>query len=318
METSNKTTPKDFFLYAGAVVTLYWSAVALITLLFAIVDTFFRDSLNVYVDPYSGGIRFAIASLIVVFPVSVALFRLIKRDAVQTPQKLLLPLRRWLYAFTIFVTSVAIAGDGIALLNSFLGGELTTRFILKVVSVIVVAGLIFWFCLVEIRTRADAPVRVRKEFLWGAPFLVLAAIICGFAVMGSPNTIRSLRFDNQRVSDLQNIQWQIVNYWQQKGTLPASLEDLHDPISGFVVPLDPRTGSAYEFVKGKGQAFTLCAAFERTNPAQGGGTAEAPRGRVESVSAYGNENWYHESGRYCFDRTIDAELHPVQPLKMSW
>ena len=312
METP-KTTPKDFFLYVGAIITLYWSAGALIALLFTIIDTSFRDALNVYVDPYSGGIRFAIASLIVVFPVSLSLLRTVKKEAIRTPQKLSLPLRRWLYAFTIFITSIAMAGDIIALLNSFLGGELTTRFILKVVSVIVVAGIIFWFCLSEIRVRAGVPVRMRKEFLWGSPILVFAAIACGFAVMGSPTTIRSLRLDSQRVSNLQDIQWRIVNYWQQKGVLPAALEDLRDPISGFVIPLDPRTGEEYEFVKGKEQAFRLCATFEKADPVQGGGTTEVPRGPVKPVSVSSNENWYHESGRYCFDRKIDPELYPVRP-----
>ena len=55
--------------------TLYWSAGALIALLFRIIDTVFKDRLDYYLDPYSSGIRFALASLIVVFPLSLFLFR---------------------------------------------------------------------------------------------------------------------------------------------------------------------------------------------------------------------------------------------------
>ena len=162
-----KTTPRDFFLYLGAMVTLYWSAGSLIALFFTIIDAIFKDQLNYYFDPYSSGIRFAIASLIVVFPVSVLLFRSIKGDVMGEPAKLLLPIRRWFFAFTVFLTSAALIGDIIALLNTFLGGEITTRFVLKVASVIVVAGLVFWYCFLELRTKPEAPAVVRKEFLWG-------------------------------------------------------------------------------------------------------------------------------------------------------
>ncbi len=308
-----KLTPKDFFLYVGAMVTLYWSAGSLIALLFATVDTVFRDELQYYYDPYSGGIRFAIASLIVVFPISLVLFRSIKKAALAEPQKFLLPLRRWLYAITIFVTAAALAGDVIALLNSFLGGELTTRFVLKVISVLVVAGLVFWYCLLEIRVRQESPVSVRQSFLWGTALLVLAAIVYGFVVMGSPTTIRKMRFDEQRTSDLQSIQWQVVNYWQQKGKLPKLLSDLKDPLSGFNVPSDPSTGGPYEFKLGEGNSFELCATFELASGDEDGSMSSPQppiKMRLESMF---NENWKHDAGRACFERTIDSELYPVRP-----
>src|SRR3989338_6000575 len=171
-----KVTPKDFFLYFAAMITLYWSAGSLLALLFRIVDTVFKDDLNYYFDPYSSGIRFAIASLIVILPISILLFRALKKDVLENPIRLSLPLRRWLYALTIFITAVALVGDIIALLNSFLGGKLTVRFMLKALSVFVVAGIVFWYCLLEIRTRPEMPAKMRKEFLFGVPLLALAAI----------------------------------------------------------------------------------------------------------------------------------------------
>ncbi len=307
-----KLTPKDFFLYLGALATLYWSAGSFIALLFTIVDTQFRDELQYYSDPYSGGIRFAIASLIVVFPLSLFLFRAIKKDALTNPQKLLLPLRRWLYAVTIFVTAAALVGDLIALINGFLGGELTTRFALKVLAVLVVAGIIFWYCLLEIRVKPGAPARVRQEFLWGTALLVLASIVYGFIVMGSPNTIRKLRFDERRVSDLQQIQWQVVNYWQQKGYLPEKMESLQDPISGFIPPTDPETDEPYVYIRGKETNFTLCSTFELPNK-EGAAGIEIPYAiKLRADNSFG-ENWEHEAGRVCFERTIDQELYPVRP-----
>lgn len=293
-----KTTPKDFFLYFGAMIALYWSACSLIALLFTMVDSLVADQLSYYVDPYSGGIRFAIASLIIIFPLCLVLFSVLKKDAFAHPEKFGLSLRKWLYALTLFLASAALLIDLIALLNSFLGGELTARFILKALSVLVVAGLVFAYCLLEIRVRPEAPTGVRKPFLFGTAFLVLAAIVSGFLVMGSPATLRKARLDDQRVNDLQNIQWQIVNFWQQKGRLPASLAELRsDSLSGAVLPK-----GNYELKVGESKSFELCATFE---------TASTPSSAT-SPALY-NENWSHPSGYYCFARTIDPELYPPRP-----
>jgi hypothetical protein len=82
-----KVTPKDFFLWAGAMVALYASVIAFITLLFEYINHIFPDPLDYYVDPYSGGIRFAMASLIVLVPVAIFLMRLIRSDMAREPIK---------------------------------------------------------------------------------------------------------------------------------------------------------------------------------------------------------------------------------------
>jgi hypothetical protein len=300
-----KLTPKDFFLYVGALVTLYWSAGALIALLFSIIDSVFKDQLQYYVDPYSGGIRFAIASLVIIFPICLILFSAIKLAAQREPEKLGLALRKWLFSLTIFVSGAALIGDLIAILNGFLGGELTSRFVYKVVSVFVVAIIGFWYCLLEVRVRSDRQIGVRKSFVVGTAVLVLISIIFGFVKMGSPNTIRKMRFDEQRVSDLQSIQWQIVNFWQQKEKMPKALSELLDSLSGFKIPVDPRTGEQYEYILSSGKTFNLCAAFELESKKTSVIVPE-PVGIAGDVSI---DNWEHKSGRVCFVRTIDPERY---------
>ena len=71
----------------------------------------------------------------------------------------------------------------------------------------------------------------------------MGVIIAAFFIIGTPNSARLTQYDQQKVSDLQNIQTQIVNYWQKKSALPDSLSDLNDPISGFTVPTDPHDKS---------------------------------------------------------------------------
>lgn len=298
-----KMTPKDFFLYAGAMVTLYWSAGSLIALLFAISNALFPDTLGTF-DSYSSGMRFSIASLVIVFPVSVFLFIKIKKDVQSNPEKLLLSIRRWFFALTIFITAVAIIADGIYLLNTFLGGEVTARFVSKVLSVLVVSGLVFWYSLLEFRMQSGSPVQKQTAFVFGVPILVLVAVIYGFTVMGSPATARSLRLDAERVHHIETIQWQVVNYWQQKERFPKALEELEDPISGYKNPVDPETGVLYEYIMGEGLTFSLCATFELPTPSA---TTNATDAYLRDRP---NQGFTHDAGYTCFERTVDPELYP--------
>src|SRR6185369_3002454 len=103
----------------------------------------------------------------------------------------------------------------------------------------------------------------RKFNSWFGIVLVLAAIVGGFIIVGSPSNQRALRFDTQRVNDLSSIQWQIISYWQQKGKLPVSLSDLFDPLYGVTIPVDPDTKQSYEYVQKGATSFALCSTFSR-------------------------------------------------------
>ncbi|TSC83809.1 MAG: hypothetical protein G01um101417_376 [Parcubacteria group bacterium Gr01-1014_17] len=268
----------------------------------------FPDELTYYYGPYSGGIRFALASLIVIFPISLILFSVVKKGIAREPEKLGLALRKWVLWITIFITGAALAGDLIAVLSGFLGGELTMRFILKALAVFAVSASVFWYAVLEIRLTSEKPISLRTPFIVGSLIGVIAAIMWGFFVMGSPFTVRKLRMDERRVSDLQSIQWQVVNYWQQKSRFPKSLSELEDPLSGYKVPTDPETAKSYEFTLGTGYAFTLCADFTLPNGTQSRSkTKPYPMPMSDEGLA---ENWEHTAGRACFERVLDPERYP--------
>lgn len=125
-------------------------------------------------------------------------------------------LRRWLTYLTLFLTGIAIATDLIVLINSFLSGEITNRFVLKVVVVLVTTGLIFGYYLWDMRYGSVSNTKVPNIFRIVAILIVVASLVTGFIVMGSPGKQRNLRLDEQKVNDLQSIQWQVISYWQQK------------------------------------------------------------------------------------------------------
>ncbi len=41
----------------------------------------------------------------------------------------------------------------------------------------------------------------------------------------------------------------LLFYWQQKGKLPANLNELNDPVNGFTTPTDIEKGIAYTYQK---------------------------------------------------------------------
>ena len=214
-----KVTPKDFFLYFGAMAALYVSVGSFIALLFEYVNALFPDPLGGYRDPYSSSIRFALASLVVVFPLYMFLTKMLNRDLRAHPEKKELWIRKWLVYLTLFVGGAVIAGDLIALINTFLGGELTARFVLKVCAVFIVVGGAFGYYFYDLRGKWERDEQAARMVGWVALLVVCVSVIGGFFIIGSPQTQRLYRFDEQRVSDLTNIQWQVVNFWQQKERL---------------------------------------------------------------------------------------------------
>jgi len=61
------------------------------------------------------------------------------------------PVRRWLTYLTLFGAACTLIGDVMTLVYNALGGELTTRFVLKVAIVGAIAGLIYWYYLGDLR-----------------------------------------------------------------------------------------------------------------------------------------------------------------------
>lgn len=309
-----RTTPRDFFMHLGVMVTLYIAVGALLVLLFQVINFAFPDALDYgyyygAYNPYSGPVRWSIAALVVVFPLLWFLSGVLRKDYVAEPEKRNVALRKWLVYLTLFIAGVTIMIDLIVLINTFLGGEITVRFILKALSVLAVTGLVFGYFTYDLRHDLPSSTKASRMFLAAAAALIGASIVGGFFVMGSPSKQRDMEFDSRRVSDLQGVQWQIVNYWQRKGELPVTLDALNDPISSYMVPVDPETGEAYEYDKAGDLSFKLCADFKYESEAVRRGM-NFERMPSPSYPAGGNEIWEHPAGEYCFDRTIDPELYP--------
>jgi hypothetical protein len=311
---NTKTGPKDFFLWFATIIALYISAISLLTLLFQYIDILFVDPLTTYIDPYSGAIRLAIASLIIIFPIYIYLTRVLNEDIRQHPEKKDIGVRKWLIFLTLFGAGATVIIDLIVLINTFLGGqELTTGFLLKVVSVLVVIGGVFVYYLKDLKGSWETQKQTSQTIGAVVVVAVIASVVAGFFIIGSPATQRLMRIDQQKVQDLSSIQWQIISFYQQKERLPKSLQELEDPLIGFIVPTDIQTGKDYGYILGEGTSFKLCAYFNKESREYAAGIAQPLP--TESSVRYGIEdiNWTHGVGETCFERIIDPDKFP--PLK---
>ncbi len=308
---NTKTTAQHFFLQVGALVSLYAGVGALLNLLFRVINVAFPQvgTKGLYSYFYSGGsISLPIATLIVTLPLFLVLSAIIQKSFVADPNLREGGLRKVLLYFTLFVAGATIAGDLITLIYFFLDGrDITIAFLLKVFSILVVTGGIFGYYLSDLRGRLTSQSRnIWRVF---AILLILVSVVLGFIVIGSPRTQRMLRYDGEKITHLQGIQGQILSYWQNKGTLPESLNDMKDSLSYYTVPVDSQTQEPYGYRVLSQNSFELCADFNKASAAD---LAAYPSPYSYGYGSNG-ENWQHEAGRHCFSRTIDPELYPVRP-----
>lgn len=307
--TTPKSTPKDVFMHLLMFACLYISTVSFIALIFDYINQLFPDNLNYYYDWSSGSIRYEVASLIIVFPLYIFLANLIERGFKKEPARHEIKIRKWLVYLTLFIAALTIITDLVTLVYNFLGGELTAPFVLKILAVLLVTAAVFGYYFFDARDNNTLP---KKKIAWAAGIVVAVTVIAAFFIIGSPLTQRERRFDEQRTSHLQTIQYEVINYWQSKGALPATLSDLRNDITGFAAPVDPQTGLAYEYRATGTMSFELCADFKTSSAAT---NQSYPKAVPYPYERY-NDNWSHNAERTCFERTIDPSFYPPRTPKL--
>jgi hypothetical protein len=326
---NKKLTPGFFFMTLGVVATLVTTVVAFLNLIF---ETLNRAMPDVLSGQYTFGyqtydyeaIRSSLATLIIAFPAYLILSYFWTKFAhTGKLSEYNTWLRKWMMYLVLFIVAVTALIDLVVLVRYFVSGEITLRFVLKVLAVLVTSGLVGGYYIQELRSELGKPARYGWVFISVSVVCFFAVIIYSFTVMGSPIKQRALRLDQKRIEDLQNIQSQVVTFWQQKEKLPATLAELIDPLQNWqTLPRDPEFSDTrtYEYKKTGDKTFELCATFTEPIPQ---GWHENTGGGVYPIAYDGkdiatsapvtnslNESWDHQAGRTCFTRTIDPERYP--------
>lgn len=140
--------------------------------------------------------------------------------------------------------------------------------------------------------------RPTSLFGWLCGIMVLAAIVAGFLVIGSPTQIRLRRVDQMRVRDLTAIANHVAAYRKTHETLPQSLSGLVPSSPNYVVtPRNDPLGVPYEYSVTKKDSYELCAEFNEA-------------AEDTSNSAYETVFSKHSKGRQCFALEERPAVHP--------
>ncbi len=300
-----KSTPKDVFLHLFGIVTFYLSIVSFINLYIQYIDFLYPDTLNLFYTNITNSVKIFTSMLIIAWPFYLLTAWILAKDVKANKEKKEIKIRKWLLYLTLFISAVTIIVDLITFVYHLLDGDLSIKFFLKVLVVLVVAGLVFSYYLWDLK-KEETNKKLNLIFAYLTAALVILSVALGFFIIGTPAKQRAYHADEQRIQNLQIIQDRVVNYWQLKQALPENLNLLEDSISGFKVPTDPDTQATYEYKITGDLAFELCADFKTVSTNQNASLKAA------SYAEFGGDfqqNWDHQAERTCFSRTIDPELY---------
>ncbi|WP_196778836.1 DUF5671 domain-containing protein [Lysobacter silvisoli] len=289
---------REAFLYLVLFATLYSVAWSLGSLLFDLINRMWPDpaqAYQVFGDYLGSGVRWSVSTMIIAFPVFAFVSAYLAREVALHPIKRLSPVRRWLTYLTLFVAATVLIGDMTALVYNLLGGELTLRFVFKVLVVAAIAGTVFLYYLRDLRreeVEGAGGKPVGRGLLIATAAIIVATVVAAIATTGGPAAQRAMRLDQRRVEDLTRIGYAVTHYYNQHQRLPSDLRTLAAQPGMKLSIVDPVTRAPYGYQAGEGKQYRVCASFT-TDTAQ----AEDTR--------YGlNDDWLHDVGEQCFEREV--------------
>jgi hypothetical protein len=339
-QSGMKTKALDVFLYLGIAIALITSVTSILQVLFTAINRKFPDILNysTYVDVSQSDVRFAIASLVVMFPIYVGLSWYVANDIKKFLYKQDIPVRKIMIYCTLFITILTLIGTLVSVIYTYLGGELSVRFGLKALAIFVVALSLFAYYYYSLKRDYSKPSSVPALITVLATVVVIGTIVWSISIIGSPAQMRAKKIDSTRLSDISRIQQEVFNRVQMTDKLPTTLTELDNAFQGYQVPVDPVTKEVYGYriiqqpvVKMNyttnrkelttSAVFQLCATFDtvraidsrgQTLPSKGGDFSATDA--FYSVSNYYYEGdqspfWNHEAGETCFKRIITPEMY---------
>ena len=297
---------KHAFLYLTSFATLGLTAIALGTLLFQIINYLHPDESYAWYAFSQSPLKFAIATIFVTAPIYYFVTRLINRSIAKKDLDTDSGVRKWLTYIVLFFAIGTVIGDLITLIVYFLDGELTVRFALKVLTILVIAGGIFLYYLTDIK-NPDEKSRLHKNNMWGVFFwiFVLVPFVGAFFLMENPLTTRAKRIDDNTVVALQGVRYGIEGYFAQEQHLPQSIEEINTPQYSAGANLEELQQHNFRYEPSLENAYRLCADFERDN-----------RQDSENSMAYdayyaSDTNWEHPAGNFCFELKVPTSPEPT-------
>ncbi len=304
----NSQAAKFAFFYMLSLVALVFTALSTGMIIFQIINKLIPDVPGFFQGSFSdSSLKYAISQMIIAAPIFFLTMRQIHKYLYSGELDNNSGIRKWLTYFMLFVSSVVLIGWAIGTLNSFMQGELTTKFLLKAITAIGISAIVFSYFLYDIKRKEVKGVRDSriKIFLIGALTLVVAALIGSLFVVESPTEARNRKLDSMVIVDFNEIDQAINIYYAENKKLPENLSTLQETIS-FLRDndlQDPVTNKAYGYKVSDDKNYELCATFRTVSADE------------KSREYYFDDRWHHEAGEQCLKQTVHTEGKdfPLEP-----
>jgi len=304
-QETNKHSAKFAFFYVLSLVTLIFTSLSTGMVIFQIINKYIPDPIGRFGESFSSDLlRFAIAALIVAVPI----FFLTNRQIYKNLFKGILAkdssVRKSLTYLILLVSSFIVMGWFIALINNYLGGELTIKFILKAIASVGISAIAFTFYLYDIRRdkvigQKDNVIRM---YFYGSLVIIIAVFVSALLIVESPKEARDRKLDNTTLEDFNIISDGLSDYYSKNQKLPITLEELKSEVL-FVTEenlRDSDTNEAYEYNVIADKKYQLCAVFKTSN--------------IDSQDVskeFYRETWSHKIGKQCIDKNIEQKEYNI-------
>jgi len=299
-------TAKHFVLQLGSLASLYLSLSFLLVLLFGVINLIFPDAADTVwqAEAASSQVRIGIAMVIVFFPTYLIVTRLVNTTRRKEGETSYLGFTKWLIYLSLLIGGAVLLGDLVAVIMAFLEGELTQRFILKAVAVLLIIGAAFYYYLLDAKAYWLTRERLSIAYAVGASTIVLIALGFGLANIDTPVAVREHKIDQTQITHLQEIQWHIQDFLVLNNRLPESLTELY---GNAPIPEAPEMREAYQYeITDKG--FKLCAAFATESQSNELYYYDKPLMTPTEENIIANpDNWEYRAGKICFERVVTVK-----------
>lgn len=301
---------KYAFLYLLSLVALIFMSISVGVIVFQIINKEIVDIINNYAASYNdGAMKFAISAIIVAAPIYYFTSRQIYKNLFAGTLDKDAGVRKWLTYFIMLISVVVMIGFLIATINSFLDGDLTTKFILKTLTALIISGTVFSFYFYDIRREEvqGKKDKVISLYAWISLVVVLVVFVFSWFSVDSPNQTRNKKIDGEVVNDLYEINSAVTNYYTLNQVMPNDLSVLINNDSGYRLSEQSakpaNSDNYYEYQVTATDEYKICAEFLTSS-----------LNDDENRYYYGSVDYKHDKGYQCFTQKVlspDSKIIPA-------
>lgn len=226
---SSNQSPKFAFFYALSLFALAFMAVSTGIIIFQIINKNIVDVLASYGTCYSSdALKFAISAIIISTPIYYTLAWQISKGLFTGVLDKDAPERKKLTYAILFIAAIIIIGYLIGIVYNFLDGELTTKFILKALTALIISGGVLSYYIYDIKRKevAGKKDKVVQIYFLASLAIVVITLISGFVFVELPSDTRARRQDETLLNEINTVNSAVEEFYRVKKDCRQILRNL--------------------------------------------------------------------------------------------